>query len=162
MLCEALGEYKALQRWIRQMLHASVLILSFNLLKRKQALDRLFQPIDAASWLSVGGGWALWSPLYETSTLQSWKPPPGCRDGARPSQAALRPNPMPPTEPPAPASWSPPSRCWLKSNRLLAPHSGTGGRRAFWIIIMLLRWHLQHKTGSLAMPLTCERFSFLF
>lgn len=51
-----------------------------------------------------------------------------------------------------PGRCSPPSRCWLKCSRLLAPHSGTGERGAFWIIIMLLRRHLQHKTGSLAIP----------
>lgn len=139
------------------MLHASVLILSFNLLKRKQALDRLFQPIDMASWLSVG--WGLSSVITPAGKQHpaELKALPGCRDDAGPSQAALRPNTVPPTEPPAPASWSPPSRCWLKSSRLLAPHSRARGKRTFWIIIMLLRCHLQHKTASLAMPLTSER-----
>lgn len=84
---------------------------------------------------------------------------PGCGDGARPSQAAPRSNSMPPTETTAPACCCPPSRCWLKCSRPLAPHSGTGGRGAFWIIIMLLRCHLQHKTGMLTIPPTCERFS---
>lgn len=151
------GKSKALRRWIHQMLHASVLILSFNLLKRKQALDRLFQPIDMASWLSVG--WGLSSVITPAGKQHpaELKALPGCRDDAGPSQAALRPNTVPPTEPPAPASWSPPSRCWLKSSRLLAPHSRARGKRTFWIIIMLLRCHLQHKTASLAMPLTSER-----
>lgn len=131
----------------------------FNLLKWKQALDRLFQPIDAVSWLcyrlSVCGG------LSSVITPAGNQHPaelkdPWLHERCGPSQAALRSNSMPPTETPAPACCSPPSRCWLKCSRLLALRSGTGGRGAFWIIIMLLRCHLQHKTGSLAIPQTCE------
>lgn len=55
---------------------------------------------------------------------------------------------------PGPADWSA-AACWP-----LAQRGGSSDSRggAFWIIIMLLRCHLQHKPGSSA--LTCERLLF--
>lgn len=56
---------------------------------------------------------ALWSAQREARTLQSLKAPwlhgQHCEGGPRPRKTC-----MPPTETPAPARCSPPSRCWLK------------------------------------------------
>lgn len=151
---------------MRNNLRASLLILFIQPVNKVKTSPGSFLQALRHGCITGSEGWggssAVITPAGNQRTAELKDPPP--THNARAMRGPHRlPHVQTPRRPrrrlPRPAV-PPPGRCWLKCSRLLAPHSGTGGRGAFWIIMMLLRCHLQHKTRGLDIPATCERFFF--